>query len=144
MVCPNCGHQTLLTPHYCKQCGWNFVEQTIQAAEEIRAEQDGRDYLYNPISHARKAVRSGFSWPFFLFGQWWCFFKGMWLPGLALMVFAGAYFFLVEQILQVNTWISLLIFLIPDAFLAFHANDFYRRYLLKRGWVEEAGAVPQG
>jgi hypothetical protein len=136
MTCPNCGHKALITPHYCAQCGWNFVAETIQMTKDSRTGETKREYLFNPVTQSKKVARMGYSWTCLLFGNWWLFIKGMWATALVAIPIQILVYFLIHHFYGENELLIIITLMIGWGTFAFYANNLYRKHLLKRGYTK--------
>jgi len=79
-------------------------------------------------------VREGFNWAAFLFHFLWAFYHRLWLSGIAIMgVFVT--FGIVEE-LHIVTRVGLSVLQLGFlVFVGFHANDWLRSQLGRRGYI---------
>lgn len=95
--------------------------------------------LHKDPAHRDKKVKVGWSWTYFLFGSIVGLFRLDWL---GLLFFGGIQLLCLALDLTFFSDIQAYCDLIFDVFLAFFANNWYIRRLLKKGWkpVDEEAA----
>ena len=82
-------------------------------------------------------VKSGFSWPAFLFGPWWALSKNMWTAFVCLFLLWVS-FRVIEAFLSwsngINTLVAFALWIGPGLYVGMKANSWYRAYLEARGY----------
>jgi len=81
----------------------------------------------HPVSGETREIWEGFSWPAFLFGWGWCFFKGLWIPGLVVLAFN-----LVGLAVGYDAGVFALI--ISSVILGLFGNNLFANMLLEQGF----------
>ena len=78
-------------------------------------------------------VKDGFSWPAFVVPLLWTLWHKMWLTLIGYIIFV---LLLAWIDLLISTGTAMLVGLIGSFFLALEANNFRRRSLDQRGWID--------
>lgn len=79
-------------------------------------------------------VREGFNWPAFFVTFFWMLYHRIWLPSLGVVALQTAVV-LAQQGELINHASALIVLLGMQTIVGFHANDWYRASLRRRGYT---------